>query len=75
MEGSQGTILTHLAASQAQWHSAEVGSLDKREEPRIPTISVKVISPGKKSEYKTFLVRGVTVDDHPVQELSPVKVL
>ena len=45
----------------------EVGSpergLDEREEPRIPTISVKVNSPGKKSDYKTFLVRGVTVDD------------
>ena len=51
--------------------SPERGMDNWREEPRIPTISVKVIAPGKKSEYKTFLVRDVTAND--VQSLAHLR--
>ena len=51
--------------------SPEHGLETQREEPRIPIISVKIITPSRKSEYKTFLVRDVTAND--VQSLANLR--
>ena len=51
--------MSHCSEVSGPEHGLET----QREEPIIPTISVKKITPGRKSKYKIFLVRDVTAND------------
>ena len=62
MSCPQVTVSTNLPATAASLGSAAVSTASGGDE-RSVTITVKVINPDKKSDYKTFLIRNIDMDN------------